>query len=528
MFQGSEDAPGKDEEQDQSEYDSVKPDLGKLDGKWGDYESGSHNYGVNGHGGTNKAPSLIVELGAGSLKKTSVLLRSLAKYSGETDKPLTYYAVDLEHDQLVSTLDALLNQEKTSVTHQPDGHKVVIKGARTSYEEFLPQLSSGDSTFDHQKSRKILLWLGSSLGNFTREEAADFLKRYVEALQPSDRFLVGIDSTMDAAKIELAYGDPSKVTEAFILNGITHLARIFHDSGWTSNVDPSLFEYVHRFNTQDGCHEAYLKTKAVIEITPADGDAFTIPEGELLLIERSFKYSALDIIKLLDRSGLRLVKDWKHTKHDYGLYLVEKPSFSFPSTQVALEKGLNPFGLPSLDEWKRLWAAFDCVTLDMIPRKMLHQKPIDLRRAFFLPVRVVVDGRTDICLFYIGHIPTVRQRSLRSPALTRGAQFCQIHLSKALNEPYTEPSDYTLIFERGIDPNMDDPTQCHDHSIVPEKEADWPKLHEILGYRDRVRQRMADLYTSGRLDEINKSNRRLARVIAMVYEHEAFHLETLL
>jgi hypothetical protein len=97
-----------------------------------------------------------------------------------------------------------------------------------------------------------------------------------------------------------------------------------------------------------------------------------------------------------------------------------------------------------------------------------------------------------------------------------------------LNEPYTQPSDYTLIFERGIDPNMDDPTQCHDHSIVPEKEADWPKLHEILGYRDRVRQRMADLYTSGRLDEINKSNRRLARVIAMVYEHEAFHLETLL
>jgi hypothetical protein len=101
-------------------------------------------------------------------------------------------------------------------------------------------------------------------------------------------------------------------------------------------------------------------------------------------------------------------------------------------------------------------------------------------------------------------------------------------LSRALNEPYTHPSEYTQIFERGIDPNMDDPTVCHDHSIVPEKEEDWPKLFEILAYRDRVRNRMTDLYSSGRLDKTNKENRRLARAIAMVYEHEAFHLETLL
>lgn len=97
-----------------------------------------------------------------------------------------------------------------------------------------------------------------------------------------------------------------------------------------------------------------------------------------------------------------------------------------------------------------------------------------------------------------------------------------------MKEPYTHPANYTLIFERGIDPNMDDPTQCHDHSIVPEKEEDWPKLHEILAYRDRVRDRMTELYDSGRLAKINGENRRLARAITMVYEHEAFHLETLL
>lgn len=72
------------------------------------------------------------------------------------------------------------------------------------------------------------------------------------------------------------------------------------------------------------------------------------------------------------------------------------------------------------------------------------------------------------------------------------------------------------------------PTKCHDHSEVPDAEDDWPSLAEILDYRDRVRERMRQVYTSGRLDKESKSNRRLARAICMVYEHEALHLETLL
>jgi len=104
----------------------------------------------------------------------------------------------------------------------------------------------------------------------------------------------------------------------------------------------------------------------------------------------------------------------------------------------------------------------------------------------------------------------------------------QIHLSKALEEPYTEPAVYTQIFERGIDPDFDDPTKCHDHSIVPDKEDEWPTLAEILNYRDRVRERLRTAYASGKLDEEGKHSRRLARTICMVYEHEALHLETLL
>ena len=68
------------------------------------------------------------------------------------------------------------------------------------------------------------------------------------------------------------------------------------------------------------------------------------------------------------------------------LYLLERPQVSFvPLPSVA------SFGVPTPDDWRALWAAWDLVTLGMIPQEMLHQKPIDLRHK---------------CLFYIGHIPT--------------------------------------------------------------------------------------------------------------------------
>lgn len=76
----------------------------------------------------------------------------------------------------------------------------------------------------------------------------------------------------------------------------------------------------------------------------------------------------------------------------------------------------TPFGLPSTDEWRDMWAAWDFVNLKMIPESMLHEKPIDLRH---------------ICLFYQGHIPT----------------FLDIHLSRLLQQAHTEPECYKYIFE---------------------------------------------------------------------------------
>ena len=112
------------------------------------------------------------------------------------------------------------------------------------------------------------------------------------------------------------------------------------------------------------------------------------------------------------------------------LYLLERPQASFSPLP-----SLAPFGVPMLDDWRALWAAWDLVTLGMIPEDMLHQKPIDLRHK---------------CLFYIGHIPTsVRSAFPCAVDAHLCCRFLDMLMSSALGEPNTEPKQFTRIFEVG-------------------------------------------------------------------------------
>jgi hypothetical protein len=105
--------------------------------------------------------------------------------------------------------------------------------------------------------------------------------------------------------------------------------------------------------------------------------------------------------------------------------------------------------------------------------------------------------------------------------------FLDIYLTRLTNGKHTEPEFFKDIFERGIDPDVDDPTKIHAHSEVPVDEADWPQLQEVLAFRDRVRKRLRGIYDdleSGKM----AFTQRAARVLFMTYEHEGQHAETLL
>ncbi|KAL8666297.1 MAG: hypothetical protein Q9202_001566 [Teloschistes flavicans] len=168
------------------------------------------------------------------------------------------------------------------------------------------------------------------------------------------------------------------------------------------------------------------------------------------------------------------------------LHVLARPTFRFPLTPA--DYAAKP--VPRLDEWTKLWAAWDLVTQRMLPSEEVLSKPIKLRNC---------------CLFYLGHIPA----------------FLDIHLTRATEGEATEPSSYHTIFERGIDPDVDNPEKCHAHSDIPDE---WPPVAELLDYQTRVRSRVKDLMS--REDDALFS--KVGRALWLGFEHEAMHLETLL
>ncbi|OCH87672.1 hypothetical protein OBBRIDRAFT_735792 [Obba rivulosa] len=205
-------------------------------------------------------------------------------------------------------------------------------------------------------------------------------------------------------------------------------------------------------------------------------------------------------LNLFSDASLRVLVSLPEPSSSLTLHILERPPFTFPRLSLTPKSTLNPtghpYGPPALPAFQDGWRAWDLITLGMLPTSMLHTKPIDLRHK---------------PLFYIGHLPT----------------FLNLLLTNYLKEPPVAPARFPAIFERGIDPHVDDPDHCHNHSEVPEKDEDWPELAEVLAYRDRVRARLAKVY-----EEIERGERvltrRLARTLVMVLEHDGFHIETLL
>ncbi|KAL5529074.1 hypothetical protein ACEPAG_5048 [Sanghuangporus baumii] len=509
---------------------------------------------------------VVLELGAGALRKTSHILLALSRLASsskesftDNDKGhITYFALDLERRELERTLSEVmadygeelkgkvetkgmwgtydgglkfvqaggldvkseampssLATHNDYIKHSDDDTPTAERGSlyrlhrddsphSSRSDDWSSQTSSTratsisppstpDSDDDwHQKSAAPplhLLFLGSSLGNFDRETATSFLRSLPLRPGSGDTLLIGLDHDNPKDKVELAYNDPEGVTKDFIMNGLKVAGRAL---GNESLFTEGEWEYVNKYNVAERRHEAFYKSTQDQKIAiPGTDKLVSVLAGELVNIEISVKFSDKDAHTMFTDADLRPIMRWTDPTNQYSLWLLERPLFTFP-----LLKSPDPFGIPKLDDWRVMWRAWDAITLGMIPRSMLFTRPIDLRH---------------ICLFYLGHIPA----------------FLDIHLSRLLGEPHTEPEYFKNIFERGIDPHVDDPSQCHPHSDVPQNDEEWPTLESILQFRDRVRARLTRLYddiASGR----RELTRKVGRVLFMTYEHEGFHAETLL
>ncbi|KAK7543299.1 C-type lectin protein [Phyllosticta citricarpa] len=404
--------------------------------------------------------SILLELGSGNLRKVNIILQALEKQG----KDIEYYALDLDESELQRTLAEVPSQ---SFKH------VKCFGLHATYDDGLEWLKKPEIA----SRPKTVLWMGSSIGNFKREECPGFLRSVGASLQEGDTLLIGIDSCLDPKRVHRAYNDSEGVTHQFILNGLEHANRLLGAQAFK----PGEWKVVGEFDSLNGRHQAF-----VVPIKDVVVDDVLVKAGERVRIEESYKFSPGDIRRLFDDAHLAQGARWMNQKGDYGLYLVSKPQvfYSLQPEDYAAEPA------PTESDWQQLWAAWDAVTQDMLPQEGLLEKPIKLRNA---------------CIFYIGHIPT----------------FLDIHLTRATQEPATQPAHYASIFERGIDPDVDNPEMCHAHSEIPDA---YPPVEEVLRYQNRVRGRVGGLYARGMV----QSDARVARSLWLGYEHEMMHLETLL
>lgn len=402
----------------------------------------------------------LVELGSGNLRKVSILLDAFE----EAKKPIEYFALDLSHPELERTLAAI----------SPGTYRYVkCSGLYGTYDDGLSWLESTKSS----ASATCVMSLGSSVGNFSRKDAAAFLRDFAVVLGSEDYMMIAVDACQDVDRVHAAYNDKKGVTERFYRNGLTHTNSLlgyeaFKQEDW---------EVVGSYNASENHHQARFVARNDVQI-----GQISIPRGTNVELERAFKYNNREKAMLWHEAGLIHQRAYTNRKGDYGIHLL---SPAFKGFDLHLEKYVKT-PIPGLAEWIELWSAWDTVTRCMTPEEELASKPISLRNDL---------------IFYLGHIPA----------------FCDLHLSKATGQTLSPPASFIDIFERGIDPDVENPEHCHEHSKIPDS---WPPLADILEYQSHVRERVRSILASGQVD----SNQRVARAVWLTFEHEAMHLETYL
>lgn len=228
----------------------------------------------------------VVELGSGSAAKTRIVLDALL---ARQDR-VRYVPIDIS-DAALAASEAALRLDYPALDVEP------VLG---EYEDGVAYLAAASSR------PRLVLWLGSNIGNLGRAEAGAFLGRVARALGPADRVLAGIDLRKDAAMIERAYDDALGVTARFNKNV---LARINRDLGGQFDLDR--FRHRALYREREGRIEMYLISEDATRVR-IDGLGLEVAfsPGEAIHTEDSHKYAPAEIDDLAAAAGLRIEGQW--------------------------------------------------------------------------------------------------------------------------------------------------------------------------------------------------------------------------
>ncbi len=244
------------------------------------------------------SPVQVAELGSGSGKKTRWILEALSQR-----QKTYYYPIEISPFALAACEKELGQIDLVSIVGYEQPY---LEGLRTVAERRAEQ--------DHL----LVLFLGSTIGNFDRDAGETFLREMREILQPGDTLLLGTDLEKDVELQMQAYDDPAGVTAAFNLNLLAHINR---ELG--ADFDLSCFRHEALWNFAERRIEMHLRsTRRQTVHIPAASLRVMLDEDETIWTESSHKYQAEEIPEMAARTGFRCEGQWIDTEWPFAQNLL--------------------------------------------------------------------------------------------------------------------------------------------------------------------------------------------------------------
>lgn len=235
----------------------------------------------------------LIEYGCGSIQKVRILLDAF-------DRPAAYVAVDISREHLVQAAEALAADRPDLDVH------VVCADFTRPFD--LPASGTG---------RRIGFFPGSTLGNFTRPAAREFLANAASVLGSGGGMLIGVDLRKDRTTLEAAYNDSQGVTAAFNLNLLERINREL-DGGF----DLDGFAHHAFYDSSRGRVEMHL-VSARDQRVQVDGHAFRFAAGETIHTENSYKYGIDEFQEMARSAGFTPGPVWTDPHRLFSIHFLD-------------------------------------------------------------------------------------------------------------------------------------------------------------------------------------------------------------
>jgi L-histidine Nalpha-methyltransferase len=231
-------------------------------------------------------PLAVAELGSGSGQKTRWLLEALARR-----QRVNYYPIDISSSALWRCQQELAHMDEVSVV-----------GFEHAYLDGLEEVGARR----REGERLLVLFLGSTIGNFDRPAGDQFLREVRARLREEDALLLATDLEKPVEVLTRAYDDPAGVTAAFNKN---LLARINRELD--ADFDLARFEHAVRWDESERRIEMHLRSRAWQRVTIRKaGLCVYFREGETIWTESSHKYKTEEVVLMGERTGYRCAGQW--------------------------------------------------------------------------------------------------------------------------------------------------------------------------------------------------------------------------